>query len=801
LLAHPHTHEIHGMTRPAPRTLVCGAAARTLAFLLALLSVLEAATLLAAPAETKNLALPPDSPFDDGVEPLTPLKPRTDDDKDHIQALALFAAARVAEQKQNYVEALKNYQRAFRFDPNATASLREIVPLAFNLEREEEGVRYALLMAERDPTDANLLRRLAMYLTENGQSERALRLYEKALQLHEKAGKPSADSVLMWMEIGRLYFLAKNYERSADNFAKVIAALEKPGDYGLSDEVQKALVNKGELTYQLFGESFLEAKRPDAAEAAFAKAATFKKDEALSLYNAARLDALRKEPAQALAKLETYLTQKSTSQGTDPYELFEEVLTDLGQEDRLLERLEVFRAANPENIPLNYFIAERYRKEGQLGKARPIFEEIIAARSERPPIEAVRGLVDIYRRQQESEKLLALLGDSVGRTASLSPLGETGDELSEDHPAAQAVVDEALKLLPGDEPVTDPKPLDYGPLMAAALLALELEKYDDAEKLFEAALEAEGVKPAETLVTWGLELFAKEQHDRAIKILERGLQNDSLADDKPTLEFYLSGALEMAGRTDEALTRAEAAAKAKPDAPRFASRSAWIEFHAGRLEESKKRYQALLDQYDKNYESAEIRDVLRDSRLVLSNIAIMQDDQELGEEWLEQVLDEFPEDAGALNDLGYLWADAGKHLGLAHRMIETAVADDPKNMAYRDSLGWVLYRLGRYPEAVAELKVAASVPQADGLIFDHLAEAQLLNGQIADAIDSWRKAAAAFQRDDEPDKVATTNEKIKVAEAQATEKVAVPEPKPAPETAESKLAPKADAAAESASPQ
>src|SRR5690606_28463039 len=134
---------------------------------------------------------------------------------------------------------------------------------------------------------------------------------------------------LSWMEIGRLYFLEKNFERSADNFAKVIAALEKPGDYGLSDEVQKALINKGELTYQLFGECFLEAERADAAEAAFAKAATFKSDEALSLYNAARLDALRKRPAQALAKLETYLTGKFSSQGTELYELFEETLTDL----------------------------------------------------------------------------------------------------------------------------------------------------------------------------------------------------------------------------------------------------------------------------------------------------------------------------------------------------------------------------------------------------------------------------------------------------------------------------------------
>ncbi len=746
----------------------------------AVLIFVSASPLAAASTEDTGLSIAPDSPFDDPVEPLVPLKPRTHEEQDHVQALALFAAARVAEQKQNYVEALRNYQRAFRFDPDALAALREIVPLAFNLDREAVGVRYALLMAERDPTDANLLRRLAMYLTENGDTVRALRLYEKALAIQDKAGKPSADSVLMWMEIGRLYFLAKNFERSADHFEKVAAALAKPEAYGLSDEVQKALVNKGELTYQLFGECFLEAKRPNEAEAALAKAATFKPDAALALYNAARVDELRNRPAQALSKLEAYLEKKFSSQGTGPYELFEQTLADLGQEDDLLERLEVFRQSDPENIPLGYFIAERYRKAGQLGKARPIFEAILAARQQRPPIEAVTGLVDIYRRQQEIEKLLMLLGDTVGRTSNLSPLGTTGEELIADRPVAEMVVDEALEdLAPRATQQADSQPLDYGPLMTAALIALELEKYDDAEKLFEAALKAEGVRPAETLITWGLELFAKEQFERAIKILERGLNDNVLPQDNPTLEFYLSGALEMAGRTDDGLVRAEAAAKAKPDTPRFASRAAWIEFHAGRLEDAKKRYLALLDANDKNYESSDVRDVLRDARLVLSNIAIMQGDQNLGEEWLEQVLDEFPEDAGALNDLGYLWADAGKHLDLAHQMIERAVADDPKNMAYRDSLGWVLYRLGRYDEAVAELKVAASVPKADGLIFDHLAEAQLRNEQAANAIESWRKAAAAYERDAETDKAKAIYEKIKTAEAQATENTAEQEPAPA----------------------
>ena len=53
---------------------------------------------------------------------------------------------------------------------------------------------------------------------------------------------------------------------------------------------------------------------------------------------------------------------------------------------------------------------------------------------------------------------------------------------------------------------------------------------------------------------------------------------------------------------------------------------------------------------------------MREARLLLSNIAVLQNRPAEAEEWLEQVLDEFPDDASASNDLGYLWAERGAHL-------------------------------------------------------------------------------------------------------------------------------------------
>jgi tetratricopeptide (TPR) repeat protein len=86
---------------------------------------------------------------------------------------------------------------------------------------------------------------------------------------------------------------------------------------------------------------------------------------------------------------------------------------------------------------------------------------------------------------------------------------------------------------------------------------------------------------------------------------------------------------------------------------------------------------------------------------------------------------------------------------------------------------WIwLFRLGRYAEAVAELKAAAaSSEEPDGTILDHLAEALLKSGDKPAAIETWQRAAEQFDKHEEPDKAKVTREKIVAAQA------APPEPK------------------------
>jgi tetratricopeptide (TPR) repeat protein len=100
-----------------------------------------------------------------------------------------------------------------------------------------------------------------------------------------------------------------------------------------------------------------------------------------------------------------------------------------------------------------------------------------------------------------------------------------------------------------------------------------------------------------------------------------------------------------------------------------------------------------------------------------------------------------PNDPAALNALGFTLADHAKELSRARKLIERAHAAAPRNAAILDSLGWVLYRQGRAPEALPYLNTAYS-DDRDGDIAAHLGEVLWQLGRQDEAQRIWSEASA-----------------------------------------------------------
>lgn len=115
------------------------------------------------------------------------------------------------------------------------------------------------------------------------------------------------------------------------------------------------------------------------------------------------------------------------------------------------------------------------------------------------------------------------------------------------------------------------------------------------------------------------------------------------------------------------------------------------------------------------------------------------------------LLGEAPDFHPALNYLGYMWIERGENLEEAFAMVERAVALDPDNGAYMDSLGWGLFQLGRYEEARETLERAARLAQ-DPTIYEHLGDVHAALGDTESARRAYRRAMALEA--DDPDEVA-----------------------------------------------
>ncbi|KHD06471.1 hypothetical protein PN36_15975 [Candidatus Thiomargarita nelsonii] len=157
-----------------------------------------------------------------------------------------------------------------------------------------------------------------------------------------------------------------------------------------------------------------------------------------------------------------------------------------------------------------------------------------------------------------------------------------------------------------------------------------------------------------------------------------------------------------------------------------------------------KQYRQVMKIYDRVLSSAP------DNIEVLYQRAMLHEKMgriDLLERDLRRLLEIDPENADALNALGYSLTVHTDRYQDAYKFIKQALLLSPTDYYILDSMGWVLYKMGKYAEAIAYLRKAQS-KREDPEMAAHLGEVLWMSGDQQAAKEVWEKAQKTFPNDE-----------------------------------------------------
>lgn len=156
----------------------------------------------------------------------------------------------------------------------------------------------------------------------------------------------------------------------------------------------------------------------------------------------------------------------------------------------------------------------------------------------------------------------------------------------------------------------------------------------------------------------------------------------------------------------------------------------------GELLRSEERYEEAVDVYTTALGIVPGNTDLLYSRAMISErigrLDILESD-------LTEILETQPNNAHALNALGFTLADQTDRYQEAYEYLQRAIELKPDDAAVIDSFGWVNYRLGNYEKAIQLLRRALSRSE-DGEIAAHLGEVLWVSGAEEEARSVWKRA-------------------------------------------------------------
>lgn len=352
--------------------------------------------------------------------------------------------------------------------------------------------------------------------------------------------------------------------------------------------------------------------------------------------------------------------------------------------------------------------------------------------------QAAANAGDNLRALNETEKALQLRPD--WETAALARAQLQAKQ------SAQTAIDSLSSFVEANPAARDAR-------LALARLLISEKRYDDARGQFDRLLKDNPDNPE---VIYPVAMLALQHGDTTTgrKQLEHLLSTEF--PDKSTIHFFLGQLDQEQKQTDDALAHYHQVTTGEQYIP-ARSRTAQILVQQGKINEARdvlhntrsssnaERTQLILT------ESQLLREANRqnDAYIVLEAALTSQPDnlellyetaltaERIGkpeqlDKHLKHLLELKPDHAHALNALGYSWTERNIRLPEALALIARALSLSPEDPFIMDSMGWVLFRQGKLPEALQTLENAYKL-KADPEIAAHLGEVLWVSNRKDDA--------------------------------------------------------------------
>ena len=384
--------------------------------------------------------------------------------------------------------------------------------------------------------------------------------------------------------------------------------------------------------------------------------------------------------------------------------------------DAVLEVMETLVATQDSSPGALYAFANVAARLEDLERSRELLEDTLALAPDHN--NAALSYISILQRLGREQEALSWLENKLVKG------GENDFNLRMAYARLLMEVRQFGKALDQFELLVDLEPENMDVLYALGLLYLQSSRLEEAETFFKKLSAQEHLTDT---ANYYLGRIAEEKrlYDEAGDWYQGVYRGEHYFDAQVRLAMLLA----RRGQVDEARNHLQSIrSRSGQQTLVIVQAEGDLLIQAGRYEEAIAVYaEALDDGYN--------ADLLYARAMAAEKIGRL----DLLEKDLRSILEREPDHAQALNALGYTLADATDRHAEAYELIKKALELRPNDFYILDSMGWVLYRLGRLDEAVEYLRKALGIRQ-DPEIAAHLGEVLWVRGEREQAKEVWETA-------------------------------------------------------------